>query len=129
MGVVGLGQAQVDALLRMQFDAQRAHYHHQYPKASLQIVLLDGTAAGRLYVNYTSEDVRVIDISLLPAVRGKGFGRSLLTRVFEEADRLGAPVTLHVAVNNPARRLYDRLGFCYVADDGVNVFMRRPPRA
>ena len=126
-GIAGWNQPQLDALLRMQFDAQRVQYNRQYPQASFQIVLLDGTTVGRLYVNYTPEEVRLIDISLLPDVRGHGIGRSLLERVIAEADRLGAPVTLHVAVRNPARRLYERLGFCALTEDGVNIFMQRLP--
>ena len=128
LGIVGWSQPQIDAFLRMQYDLQRAHYDRHYPQASFQIVLLDGRAIGRLYVSYTREDVRVIDISLLPDVRGRGIGRSLLELVVEQADRLAAPVTLHVAVGNPARRLYERLGFRAVAEDAANVFMQRPRR-
>lgn len=122
---VGWSPAQVDGFLRMQFDLQRAHYRRYYPDASFLIVVLDGRPVGRLYVDYSPQDVRVLDISLLPDVRGKGVGRWLLGTVFEQADRLGAPVTLHVAVGSPARRLYERLGFRTVREDAANLFMER----
>ena len=125
----GWSPAQVDGFLRMQFDLQRTHYRRHYPNAKFLIVVLDGRAIGRLYVDYTPDDVRVLDISLLPDVRGTGIGRSLLGSVIEQADLLAAPVTLHVAVGSPARRLYERLGFRVVTQDAMNLFMERPAPA
>ena len=124
--VVGWSPAQLDSFLRMQFDLQRAHYRRHFADASFSIVVLDGRPVGRLYVHYSRQDVRVLDISLVPEVRGKGIGRWLLGNVLEEARRLAAPVTLHVALGNPARRLYERLGFRVVEQDAVNCFMERP---
>ena len=124
---VGWSPAQADAFLRMQFDLQRAHYRRHYPDASFLIVLLDGRPIGRLYVHYTPQDVRVLDIALVPDARGNGIGRWLLEKVLEEAARLAAPVTLHVGLGNPARRLYERLGFRAVSQDALNLLMERLP--
>jgi ribosomal protein S18 acetylase RimI-like enzyme len=118
--------AQTDAFLRMQFDLQRMHYRRHYADASFRVVVLDGRPIGRVYVHYKHEDVRILDISLLPDARGKGIGRSLLETVFKEAARLDAPVTLHVAVGNRAQRLYERLGFRIVKQDAATFFMERP---
>jgi ribosomal protein S18 acetylase RimI-like enzyme len=126
LAAVGWSPAQTDAFLRMQFDLQRAHYRRHYPDASFLIVLRDGCPIGRLYVNYGPEDVRVLDIALMPAARGQGVGHRLLTNVIERAARVGAPVTLHVAVGNHAKRLYERLGFRIVTQDDANLFMERP---
>jgi GNAT superfamily N-acetyltransferase len=122
----GWSPAQTRDFLRMQFDLQRAHYRRHHPDASFLVVVRDGRPIGRLYVHYTPDDVRVLDISLLPDARGHGIGRWLLGQVLEEAARRGAPVTLHVALGNPARRLYERLGFRAVRQDALNVFMERP---
>jgi len=111
----------------MQFDLQRAHYRQHFADASFLIVVLDGTPIGRLYVHYTTEQVRVLDIALVPEVRGQGLGHRLLDNVIEQAARLGAPVTLHVGVRNRARRLYERLGFRIVAEDAMHVLMERTP--
>jgi GNAT superfamily N-acetyltransferase len=120
-------RAQADAFLRMQFDLQRAHYRRYFPAASFLIVELDGRPIGRLYVDYTPQDVRVLDVALVPDVRGQGVGTWLLEKVIDGAARLGAPVTLHVALGSPARRLYERLGFRVVKEDAMNHFMERPP--
>lgn len=126
LAYVPLDAAQVDAFLRMQFDLQRAHYRRHFPAASFLIVELDGRPIGRLYVHYTPADVRVLDIALMPDRRGQGVGTWLLEKVIAEAARLGAPVTLHVAVGSVARRLYERLGFRIVREDAMNHFMERP---
>lgn len=126
LAVTGWTPAQADAFLRMQFDLQRLHYRTHFADARFLIVERDGRPIGRLYVHYTPEDVRVLDIALLPDARGNGVGRRLLEDVIDRADRLGAPVTLHVAVGSAAKRLYERLGFRTVTQDPMNVFMERP---
>jgi GNAT superfamily N-acetyltransferase len=128
LAVTGWSPAQADAFLRMQFDLQRMHYRTHFAGARFLIVERDGRPIGRLYVNYTPEDVRVLDIALLPGARGNGVGRRLLEDVIDRAERLGAPVTLHVAVGSPAQRLYERLGFRAIRQDPMNVFMERPAR-
>ena len=127
IAITGWNAEQADGFLRMQFDLQRLHYRRHYPDASYLVVELNGRRIGRLYVNYTRDDVRLLDVALVPDTRGKGIGRGLLERVIEEATRLGAPVTLHVSVANPAAlRLYERLGFRTLKQDAMNLFMERP---
>lgn len=117
--------AQKAAFLRMQFDAQHRHYQQHYAGASFDVVLVGGEPAGRLYVARGREEYVVIDIALLPALRGGGIGTKLLREVAAEADAQGARVTLHVERFNPARALYERLGFAVVADEGVYLRMER----
>ena len=96
-------------LLRQQFDAQHHQYRENYPNADFLVLVVDGKDAGRLYVAYDPDEVRVIDISLLSEFRGRGIGGSVLRGVLDKAgDRR---VILHVLSSNPAIRLYKRLGF------------------
>jgi ribosomal protein S18 acetylase RimI-like enzyme len=118
-----------EQFLRQQFHAQDTHYRTYYPGAVFDVVLLDGAPAGRLYVHRWRGDIRIIDIALLPAFRRRGIGEYLIRELFAEADRDGLTVSIHVEVNNPARRLYDRLGFVVVEDKGVYLLMERPPIA
>jgi ribosomal protein S18 acetylase RimI-like enzyme len=67
----------------------------------------------------------IVDVALLPAHRGRGIGTALLTPILDEAERTGRAVSIHVARENPARRLYDRLGFVQVADQGVHLLLTR----
>jgi ribosomal-protein-alanine N-acetyltransferase len=60
------------------------------------------------------DEIHINNVAVLPELRGRGIGTGLMTRVFDEAARLGARrATLEVrASNEGARRLYERLGFC-----------------
>jgi GNAT superfamily N-acetyltransferase len=117
------------SFLRQQFEAQDQHYRQHYHHTLFDLILLDGEPVGRLYVARWTAEIRIVDIAMLPKARGQGLGTALLTRLLAEADAAGLPVTIHVERENPARRLYARLGFCLAEDKGVYLFLERPPAA
>ena len=110
-----LGDTQREVLLRGQWLAQRHGYLARYPHGEHQLVLLEGRPVGRLWVAREPGELRLVDISLLPAHRGAGVGTGLLRALQQEATVAGKPLRLSVARDNPARRLYARLGFTPVA--------------
>jgi ribosomal protein S18 acetylase RimI-like enzyme len=120
--------AQKDAFLRAQFEAQDAWWHENYAQASFDVVVVDGEPTGRLYVHRGDREIRIVDVALLPEKRGNGVGSSLLRDLIAEADAAGKSVTIHVERMNPALRLYERLGFSLAEDKGVYLFLERPPR-
>jgi ribosomal protein S18 acetylase RimI-like enzyme len=125
----GLPRAQWGAFVEHQFAAQSRHYE-SYEDTSYDVVLVDGQPAGRLIVARWPEELRVVDIALLPAHRGRGIGGALMRALIEEADRCGVKASIHVERFNPAQRLYARLGFRAVAEaGGVYLLLERPARA
>jgi len=108
---------------RLQFNAQTTDYQRNYPDASFQIIERNGVAAGRLLVMRSDEAVHVIDIALLPEHRGAGIGTKFLRELQSEAKAAGKPLSIHVERFNPARRLYDRLGFQQVEDKGIYLLL------
>jgi GNAT superfamily N-acetyltransferase len=118
---------QVEAFLRMQFRAQDTHYRQHYPDATVDVILVGGVPAGRLYVDRWPAEVRIVDIALLPQFRGAGVGTFLLTRILAEAEVAGLRVSIHVETFNPARRLYQRLGFVKTGSAGVYDLMEWAP--
>jgi ribosomal protein S18 acetylase RimI-like enzyme len=82
---------------------------------------------GRLYVDRWADQIRLVDIALLPEHRGAGLGRAILEELLAEGERRGLPVTIHVEYNNPALRLYRRLGFRHVDSNGIYYLMRWEP--
>lgn len=110
-----------------QLDLQHRSYDLQFPGHTRALVVVDGVAAGRLYVHRTEDEIHVIDIALLPAFRGRGLGSRLLAGILAEGDRTGRPVTIYVEKPNPARNLYLRLGFVPSEHDQLYDFMRREP--
>jgi len=122
-------EAQKLHFLGQQFRAQHAHYMAHYPDADWLIVLHEATSVGRLYIEDWPSQQRIIDIALLPSVRGRGFGTALLSDVMEAAARAKKAVSIHVEKTNPAMTLYRRLGFCVAEDKGLYDLMEWRPEA
>jgi ribosomal protein S18 acetylase RimI-like enzyme len=109
-------------------DAQhRARLRHRYDAA--QVICLDGTPAGLLKAYRTENEWIVVQLQIAPAHQGRGMGERVLHTVLQAAQTDALPVTLKVLKGNPARRLYERLGFEIVGEDERQFHMRRAPRA
>ena len=111
------------AFLRSQFDAQTRHYESAYRGARFDIIERDGQPIGRFCVLETQRELRVVDIVLVPDVRGQGLGAALI----RELQTHGKPIALSVEVSNPARRLYERLGFAKTEDGEIYLKMEWRP--
>lgn len=120
-------QGKKDAFIQMQFDAQHRYYLEHYPGAVFLLIQVDGAPAGRLYLHRRPQEIRVMDIALLPAFRGRGIGTKLLNDILEEGRRTARKVTIHVEQFNPALALYRRLGFRILEERGVYFFMGWTP--
>jgi ribosomal protein S18 acetylase RimI-like enzyme len=115
------------AFLAHQFEAQDTHYRAHYDGAAFDVIEVDGEPAGRLYVHRGAHEIRIVDIALAPAFRGRGLGTGLLRALIAEADSGGRTLSIHVEMSNRARSLYERLGFRAVGEHGPYVLMERPP--
>jgi GNAT superfamily N-acetyltransferase len=122
----GMPREQWPPFVEHQFEAQSRHYE-TYEDTSFEVVLVDGDPVGRLIVARWPEELRVVDVALLPEHRGRGIGGALMRELIEEADERGVKASIHVERFNPARRLYDRLGFEPVSETGVYLLLERPP--
>jgi ribosomal protein S18 acetylase RimI-like enzyme len=113
--------------LDQQFAAQYEHYKIHYPTCERNIIEHDGQPIGRLWIDEWREQIRLVDIALMPEWRGSGVGTKLLRDVLERGAKAGKPVTIHVESFNPALRLYERLGFTKIDTNGVYFLMRWTP--
>ena len=86
----------------------------------------DGRPIGRLYRDLRKDEIRVVDIALLTGERGRGVGGRLMRDVLAEARERGLAVRIHVERTNPARRLYDRLGFRIVEEGETEAVFSAP---
>jgi ribosomal protein S18 acetylase RimI-like enzyme len=118
---------QKDAFVAHQFMAQSSHYAKHYEGMSSDVILLDGVAAGRLLVARWPEEIRIVDIALLPAFRGRGAGTVLIRELMAEAAEASKPLSIHVERDNRALGLYQRLGFRAVSANGVYLRMQLDP--
>ncbi len=113
------------AFVEHQFAAQDAHYRQHYAGATLDVVEVGGEPAGRLYVHRGPSDIRIMDVALAPPFRGRGIGTRLLSELIAEAAESGRKLSIHVERDNPARRLYERLGFEPAGEHGVYLLYEK----
>ena len=113
-----------ESFLRMQFEAQRTDYQNRFPTSEHSIILVDGVACGRIWVNRGKDEIRLLDISLLPESRGRGTGRVLLNGLIAESHEAGVPLRHSVYIaNEAALRFYSRLGFEVIEEFDLYVLM------
>jgi ribosomal protein S18 acetylase RimI-like enzyme len=128
LALVEWQQGAREAFVRLQFDTQDRSYRAQNPHGSFDVVEVDGVAVGRMYVDRRPTEIRLVDVSLLPAFRGRGIGSDLVTGLTREAAATGRSVSLHVEAHNRAARLYARLGFVVAGERGLHRRMEWPGR-
>ncbi|WP_423369752.1 GNAT family N-acetyltransferase [Burkholderia sp. LMG 32019] len=75
------------------------------------IVCKDDEAIGLLKVTRATDEWHVHQIQIHPDHQGRGIGEAVLNALLTDAARAHVPVSLSVLHGNPARRLYERLGF------------------
>ena len=126
MEVWGWDEAQGRAFLDLQFRGQQAHYA-EYPNPDHKIILEDERPIGRIFLSRLEDEIRLVDIALLPEARRRGIGTALIHELFEEALLAGKAVRLHVEKFNRALLLYLRLGFRVIGDAQSHYFMEWNP--
>ena len=127
MALLDWDEARKEAFLGQQFEAQHKYYQQQFQAARFDIIEQAGRPIGRLYVDRREQEFRIIDIALLPEARGAGIGGAIMRDLLDEATAAGKRVTIHVERYNRALRLYRRLGFTEIEDQGVYLLMDWSP--
>lgn len=108
-----------DAFINQQFQAQDQYYRENYLNARLQVTLYNKEPIGRFYTQKREDEIRIMDIIIKSGYRRLGLGTYLIRSVIEEAGQEGLAVRIHVEYNNPALRLYHRLGFRKIGENGI----------
>lgn len=121
-----LPDIQKEQLMRIQFQAQEDAYKKRFPNAAFDLLLVDGKPAGCFYAQRGPESFVLIDITLLPEQRNRGIGGTLVQQLLADARAAGKPLNAHVRKDNPAWRLWERLGFRIVSDNGVYYAIEAP---
>lgn len=120
LALTGWVQAQREAFVKMQFEAQQLHYDKYYPEGRHLIILLNDEPVGRLYVAETEEDLHVLDITILPPYRGGGIGTPIIELLMRRTAEIDKPLHIYVENYNRSHRLFERLGFVKVGESGCN---------
>jgi ribosomal protein S18 acetylase RimI-like enzyme len=106
---------------------QSRYFQQHFTPSTCQIIVVRGQDAGVISVLRRTTDIFLSNIELLPAFQGQGIGTHLITALIAEAQQKGISITLQVLKVNPARRLYERLGFVVNGETPTHYLMSRVP--
>jgi ribosomal protein S18 acetylase RimI-like enzyme len=102
----------IESLIQQQQRAQTVGYGDQFPNAMYFIVEKQGARIGRIVLDFDLDEIRVVDIAMLPEAQGLGYGTEILRVLKQAATSACAPLVLSVSRQNIiARRLYEQEGF------------------
>ena len=117
-------EGQREAFLKWQFEMQRREYGARFPDAEYNVIMIDNQPAGRMWIGRDKDEIRLLDIALLPEFQKRGAGTILLQRMIDEASAAQKPLRHMVFVlNDNAHRFYERLGFSVIEDLGAYKHM------
>jgi ribosomal protein S18 acetylase RimI-like enzyme len=106
---------------------QRQRFSELFSAERFQVIRQDGVDIGVLEVRREAHRLYLGEIALLPEHQSNGIGTEVISDLVAEADAALLPVELQVLKVNPARRLYERLGFEVVGQTETHFQMRRMP--
>lgn len=118
---------QKEAFVKMQFASQKQHYGASYPQASHDLICVNETEVGRIYLDRGEDKFHILDVTILPQYRNQGIGGVLLRRLLDEAGQSGKAVTIYVETFNPSLRFFERLGFQKDQEIGFQLLLKREP--
>src|SRR5437660_10752255 len=116
---LGWSEERISEFLEMQYEAQQRLRSKDYQNATDEIVLLDGKPAGHLSIERREDEIRCVDIALLPENRRAGVGTLLIRRLQNEARSVSKPLRLQLIRFNRAVTLLERLGFVRPSQTGT----------
>jgi GNAT superfamily N-acetyltransferase len=104
---------------------QRQRFDEAFDPAPKRIMQVDGLDAGMFEVHDRKDHRYLAQLEILPRYQNRGLGTAIVGHVIAEAARVNRHVELQVLRPNPARRLYERLGFVLYDATPTHLLMRR----
>jgi ribosomal protein S18 acetylase RimI-like enzyme len=124
---LGWDENRVAEFLDMQYEAQRTFDDQDYAQANDAVILSAGERAGRLLVDSRENEIRCVDLALLPEFRDRGLGTLILRRLQRDATEANKPLRLQVIRYSRAVGLFERLGFVRTSETGTHFQMEWKP--
>jgi GNAT superfamily N-acetyltransferase len=111
--------------LKLDRNAQVASFRRQWQVDEVRIITLDGADIGWLQSRTQDSTFFLAQFFVEAPLQRRGIGTAVMHRLFDEAAHTGHAMTLAMVKINPAKRLYDRLGFRVAHEDDRRFYMRR----
>ncbi|WP_411345858.1 GNAT family N-acetyltransferase [Paenibacillus sp. WLX1005] len=129
LGLDHLEPSLKNSIISMQWNARNQSYLQTFPGMKHFIIMHNNEPVGSLVTNDTLQEIHIIDILISPSFRNLGIGTLLLKQLQSDASQQNVPLRLHVALNNAAKRLYERMGFYVYQQDSVYLSMQWLPNS
>jgi GNAT superfamily N-acetyltransferase len=123
---LGWSEDRISEFLSMQYEAQQLFSENEH-NATDEILLWQGEPAGRLIVERREDEIRCVDLALLPEHRNGGIGSFLIRKLQDEARQVKMPLRLQVIRFNRAVNLFERAGFERTSETGTHFQMECNP--
>jgi ribosomal protein S18 acetylase RimI-like enzyme len=124
MALLPWDAVQKQTFLQMQFSAQKKHYRMYFSHATHEMILAEGQPIGRLYVDRRETEIRILDITLLPEIRGRGIGTLVIQELMKEAEHENKFISIYVESFNRSLGLFHKLGFVKTEESGASWLMK-----
>ena len=111
--------------LHLHRAAQETSFRKQWNSTQVRLIALDGTDVGWVQTIREDDELFVAQMFVDSRFQRKGIGTEVMRRLISEAAAFNLAVRLNVARINPARRLYERLGFRVTREDDRKFYMKR----
>jgi len=102
---------------------QSQHFREHFDPSICKMIVLKGIDIGVIAVSRQTSEIFLSNIQLLPAYQNQGIGGQLIEMLIGEAAWKDIPITLQVLKVNPARKLYERLGFSVTGETETHYQM------
>jgi ribosomal protein S18 acetylase RimI-like enzyme len=102
-------------------DFERCRFRENHELSKAEVIVVDGTSAGWLIKNTLEDAIEIGSIYVLPDYQRKGIGTEIMSGIIKKAASLNVTVRLSTAKINPARALYERLGFHIVSESQYKI--------
>lgn len=104
---------------------QKQQFERSFDPQQLQVIQVGEAPVGYLSVWREVDHVFLAAIEIAPDHQNRDIGTTLIQKVIGEAEREGLSVRLRVLKVNPARALYERLGFRQTEETETHYIMVR----
>jgi ribosomal protein S18 acetylase RimI-like enzyme len=104
---------------------RRRSFATQWNVDDAVVIVVGGSDAGWAQIKEFPSEILLQQIFVAPAHQRQGIGTETIRQLLARFGKKRKPIVLTVLKNNPARRLYERLGFSVVGEIGVKFVMRR----
>jgi GNAT superfamily N-acetyltransferase len=111
--------------LKLDMVKQSANLRERWNVSEVRIITSDGTDVGWIQSSVRDGALCLEQIFIDAAFQRRGIGTGIISDLIDQATQAGQPVTLGVVKTNPARDLYERLGFRITHEDDRKFYMRR----